>query len=368
MAGPSRRGFLAGLLAAGMAPQASWADLGDPAYLSAGKSSDGRFLLAGLNHAGGILFRHPLPARGHAAAAHPTRPEAVAFARRPGQFADVIDCRTGAALARLTPPTGHHFYGHGVFSPDGRSLFTTENAFESGDGRIGIWDASDGYRRIDDHASGGIGPHDIRLRTRPDGQHDLVVANGGIQTHPDSGRAKLNLATMQPNLSYLSLEGTLRDQLILDADLRLNSIRHLSIHTDGAVGFAMQWQGDLGADLPIIGLHRPGAAARLMAEDDPRLRNLNGYGGSIAFSRDGTQIAVTSPRGGVVQIADCTTGALLRERRLADVCGLASDANGFVVTTGQGLLAQLSTSQADRPPHIRARTDLAWDNHLIPIA
>ncbi|ATG42711.1 putative protein in bacteria [Phaeobacter piscinae] len=368
MAGPSRRGFLAGLLAAGMAPQASWADIGDPAYLAAGKSPDGRFLLAGLDHAGGILFRHPLPARGHAAAAHPTRPEAVAFARRPGQFADVIDCRTGAALARLTPPTGHHFYGHGVFSPDGRSLFTTENAFESGDGRIGIWDASDGYRRIGDHASGGIGPHDIRLRTRPDGQHDLVVANGGIQTHPDSGRAKLNLATMQPNLCYLSLEGTLRDQLILDADLRLNSIRHLTIHTDGTVGFAMQWQGDLGADLPIIGLQRPGERARLMAEDDPRLRNLNGYGGSVAFSRDGTQIAVTSPRGGVVQIADCTTGALLRERRLADVCGLASNADGFVVTTGQGLLAQLSTSQADHPPHIRARTDLAWDNHLIPIA
>ncbi|MFV1527913.1 MULTISPECIES: DUF1513 domain-containing protein [unclassified Phaeobacter] len=363
MAGPSRRGFLAGLLAAGMAPQASWADLGHPAYLAAGKTPDGRFLLAGLDRGGAILFRHALPARGHAAAAHPSRPEAVAFARRPGQFADVIDCRNGAALARLTPPTGHHFYGHGVFSPDGAYLFTTENAYESGDGRIGIWDASAGYRRIGDHASGGIGPHDIRLRTSPDGQHNLVVANGGIQTHPDSGRAKLNLATMQPTLSYLSLDGTLDDQLILNADMRLNSIRHLAISASGTVGFAMQWQGDAGADLPIIGLHNPGSAPRLMAEDDPRLRNLDGYGGSLAFSRDGTQIAVTSPRGGVVQIADCASGALLHEVRLADVCGLTGAGAGFIVTTGTG---EVSTIRNGTLTHL-GRADLAWDNHLVPI-
>jgi hypothetical protein len=31
----------------------------------------------------------------------------------------------------------------------------------------------------------------------------LVVANGGILTDPGSGRAKLNIATMRPNLSYL---------------------------------------------------------------------------------------------------------------------------------------------------------------------
>ncbi|UWR65417.1 DUF1513 domain-containing protein [Phaeobacter inhibens] len=363
MAGPSRRGFLAGLLATGMAPQASWAELGHPAYLSAGKTPDGRFLLAGLDRTGTILFRHALPARGHAAAAHPSRPEAVAFARRPGQFADVIDCRNGAALTRLTPPKGHHFYGHGVFSPDGSRLFTTENAYESGDGRIGIWDASAGYRRIGDYASGGIGPHDIRLRTSPDGQHNLVVANGGIQTHPDSGRAKLNLATMQPNLSYLSLDGPLEDQLILNADMRLNSIRHLAISATGTVGFAMQWQGDAGADLPIIGLHNPGSAPRLMAEDDPRLRNLNGYGGSVAFSRDGAQIAVTSPRGGVVQIADCTSGALLHEVRLTDVCGLTGTGAGFIVTTGAG---EVSTIRDGTLAHLD-RSDLAWDNHLIPI-
>ncbi|NIZ14915.1 DUF1513 domain-containing protein [Phaeobacter sp. HF9A] len=309
----SRRGFIAGLMASSVAPKASWADAGAPAYLSAGKDELGLFVIAGLSASGAVLFRHPLPDRGHAASAHPTRPEAVAFARRPGRFADVIDCRSGAQLARLEPPEGHHFYGHGVFSPDASTLYTTENAYDLGEGRIGVWDARD-YRRIGAFSSGGIGPHEIRLRRDAPG---LVIANGGIETHPDTGRTKLNLPFMRPNLSYLSLTGALEDQMELPSDLHLNSIRHIAVRSDGTVGFAMQWQGDLGEMVPIVGLHRPGSAPRLMAEGDPRLRNLNGYGGSIAFSGDETQVAVTSPRGGVVHVMDCASAALSAEYPLS---------------------------------------------------
>ncbi|MFW8634462.1 DUF1513 domain-containing protein [Cribrihabitans pelagius] len=358
----SRRTFLAGLLATGLAPQASWADAGAPAFLSAGRDEQGRFLLAGLTRDGRALFRPPLPARGHAAAAHPARPEAVAFARRPGRFANVIDCRSGAALARLEPPAGHHFFGHGTFSADGRFLYTTENAYETSRGRIGVWDTRKGYRRIGAFASGGTGPHDILLRRDAPG---LVVANGGIRTHPGSGRAKLNLATMRPNLSYLSSGGTLDAQMELPAALHQNSIRHLAMRADGTVGFAMQWQGGAGELVPIAGLHRPGTPPRLMADGDPRVLNLQGYGGSIAFSPDGTRVAVTSPRGGVLQVMDCAGGELLAEHRMADVCGLApGPANaGFTASTGTGALFEITHAG----PRLLHRTALAWDNHLIPL-
>jgi hypothetical protein len=347
-------------MASTLTSQASWAGAGSPAFLSAGKDASGAFLLAGLSDTGGILFRHPLPGRGHAAAAHPVRPEAVAFARRPGRFADVIDCRSGAATARLEPPAGHHFYGHGTFSPDGSRLFTTENDYENARGVIGVWDATGGYRRITAFSSGGIGPHDMALRRDAPG---LVVANGGIETHPDSGRAKLNLPDMRPNLSYLSLEGELQAQMELAQELRLNSIRHLAVRADGTVGFAMQWQGDPGEQLPAAGRHRPGTAPRLMAEDDARVLNLNGYGGSVAFSADGSRIGVTSPRGGVLQIMDTVSGALLREVRMRDVCGLAPSAGGFTASTGTGRLIAVS----DTGQTLLHRADLAWDNHLIPL-
>ncbi len=357
---PSRRGFLAGLLAAGVAPAASWADLGSPTYLSAGKTPDGQHLLAGLSDAGEILFQHALPARGHAATAHPSRPEAVAFARRPGRFADVIDCRNGAQLSRLEPPAGHHFFGHGVFTPDGSVLMTTENDYEAGRGVIGLWDASAGYQRIGSFLSGGIGPHDMLLRADGAG---LVVANGGIDTHPDSGRAKLNIPTMRPNLSYIGFDGILAEQMELEPELHKNSIRHLAMRADGTVAFAMQWQGDLGVDVPIVGLHRPGSAPRMMAEEDPRLRNLQGYGGSIAFSADGAHVAVTSPRGGVVQVMDTTSGKMSAEHRLADVCGLAQSRAGLVASSGTGAFVQI-TGQKVTPLNTAS---LRWDNHLIPL-
>lgn len=357
----SRRGFLAGLMASTLTPQASWAAAGSPAFLSAGKDASGAFLLAGLSRTGEILFRHPLPGRGHAAAAHPSRPEAVAFARRPGRFADVIDCRTGGALARLEPPAGRHFYGHGVFSPDGSRLFTTENDYENARGMIGVWNAADGYCRIASFSSGGLGPHDMLLRRDAPG---LAVANGGIETHPGSGRAKLNLPDMRSNLSYLSLEGEIQEQMELPQDLRLNSIRHLAVRADGTVGFAMQWQGDPGELVPTAGLHLPGSEPRLMAGDDARVLNMQGYGGSIAFSADGSRIGVTSPRGGVLQVLDTVSGALLHEHRMGDVCGLAPSSGGFMASTGTGQFIAVS----DTAQHLLHRANLAWDNHLIPLA
>ncbi|TNJ41850.1 DUF1513 domain-containing protein [Phaeobacter sp. B1627] len=354
----SRRGFLAGLMATGMAPKATWADAGAPAFLAAGKDELGLFVIAGLSATGEVLFRHTLPDRGHAASAHPTRPEAVAFARRPGRFADVIDCRSGAQLARLEPPAGHHFYGHGVFSPDASVLFTTENAFETADGMIGVWDAGT-YARIGQFPSGAIGPHEVLLRQDAPG---LVIANGGIETHPDSGRAKLNIPFMRPSLSYLTLDGQIEEIMELPAELHKNSIRHIAVRSDGTVGFAMQWQGDPGDEVPIVGLHRPGDTPRLMAEGDPRRRNLNGYGGSIAFSGDETQIAVTSPRGGVVQIMACATGHLVAEHHLPDVCGLARTATGLLASTGTGAIVHFGPGMA----HL-ATAPLAWDNHLIPL-
>lgn len=78
---PNRRSFIAGMLAAGLAPKPTWADAGSPAFLSAGLKPDGTFVLCGMNTEGQITFELPMLARGHAAAAHPTLAEAVAFAR-----------------------------------------------------------------------------------------------------------------------------------------------------------------------------------------------------------------------------------------------------------------------------------------------
>jgi len=351
---PTRRKVLGGMLAAPLLPRMSWADVGHPGFLSAARKRDGRNVLHGLDMQGHVAFEIALPTRGHAAAAHPQRPEAVAFARRPGTFAVVLNCATGAVLAQLEAPTGRHFYGHGVFSADGALLFTSENDFDAARGVIGVWDADQGYRRVGEFASGGMGPHDVKLM--PDGQ-SLVVANGGIETHPETGRSKLNLPTMRSSLTYISLDGQMLEEMELPADHQRNSIRHLAVADNGTVAFAMQWQGDLTSDLPLLGMYAR-AEGRLELRTAASIRHLDGYLGSIDTTQDGAQIAVTSPRRGVLHVF---AGQRLQQTINArDICGVAAVAKGFIATTGTGAV--------HLPNGGVAQHDVSWDNHLVSIS
>ena len=353
----TRRGFLASLLAASTLPKLGWADAGNPAFLAAARDADGSFALYGVGSDGADRFRLPLPARGHAGAVHPAEPLAVAFARRPGTFAVVLDCVTGQTLARLDSPEGRHFMGHGSFSPDGALLYTAENDFVSTRGKIGLWSKAEGWRRIGELESHGIGPHDVQFL--PGGQI-MAVANGGIETNPAKGREKLNLPVMRPNLSYLSLTGELLEQVELPPEWHRNSIRHLAIGPDGLVAFAMQWEDEAETAPPLLGLHRRGQEPVLAFAGEAEHRLMKGYVGSVAISRDGTEVAVSCPRGGRVVVFD-DTGKLLQVVPRADVCGLAPMGAGFVLTDGVGGLLHLEGGRLT-PLGARAR---AWDNHAV---
>ncbi|MCT4609471.1 MAG: DUF1513 domain-containing protein [Pelagimonas sp.] len=356
----SRRGFLAGLLASGMVPQLSWADAGLPDFLAAARFPDGSYKLAGVTGAGEVVFTLPIPDRGHAAAAHPFRPEAVGFARRPGDFALVIDCAQGRDVARLSAPAGRHFYGHGVFSKDGSRLYTTENDYDAAEGMIGVWDAASGYARLGEFPSGGVGPHDIVLL--PDGE-TLAVANGGIETHPASGRSKLNIPVMMPNLTYLSRHGAVQEVVELAPELHKNSIRHLAVGQGGTVCFAMQWQGAMEETPALIAHHRLGQDPVQIAADPAQLALMKNYAGSVALSADAQQVAYSSPRGGRVHLHDLGTGALIAAPQLEDVCGLGAYGTGFLFTTGKGVIGLIEDGQA----RVLTQHDCQWDNHLVKL-
>ena len=347
----SRRSFLAGLAAVAI-PCPTWADAGNPAYLAAAKQGE-TYALHGLTETGESLFSLPIPSRGHAAAAHPNRPLAVAFARRPGRFAVVIDCANGVELARLIPPQGRQFNGHGVFSADGSILYTSEVVAETSEGRVGRWDATT-FVRIDEWASGGIGPHDIKRL--PDGR--IIVANGGIQTDPGD-RTKLNLDSMQPNLTLLSPSGQIIDQAQLPANLWPNSIRHMALIGD-TIAFAMQWEGDPAEDVPLLGLWQPGQPPRLCPQDPIDALTMKGYAGSIASA--GGLLALTSAPGGALALFD-TGGTPLALHRRPDLSGVAAGPAGLIATDGTGTVWAVSRDGL-RP---LARHALAWDNHLIAL-
>lgn len=335
-----------------------------PLLVGCGLDAAGEHVACGIDRSGAMHFEVALPGRGHSVAFTPDARHCIVFARRPGTFAVVIDVDQGVALHRLDAAKGRHFYGHGAFSGDGRFLFTTENDIDTGRGVIGVRDAGDGYREIGALPSDGIGPHELILM--PDGAM-LAIANGGILTRPETGRAKLNLDTMEPSLVYLDLgNGKSLDAFRLQQRLHRNSIRHLTSDAAGRVGFAMQYEGPASDRVPLVGLHgRDG----LRTFEPPRSieRRMRHYAGSIVFDAGGEILGVAHPRGGLVTFWDAASGALAWHVDVADGCGIAaSEAPGvFVVTSGHGTAFQVDVRARSHAQLVAPGSPAAWDNHLF---
>jgi len=64
-------------------------------WLSARGDGAGRYFETGFGTDGSFAFDLPLPTRGHSFAVHSRRMEAVAFGRRPGEYALTIDLAEG---------------------------------------------------------------------------------------------------------------------------------------------------------------------------------------------------------------------------------------------------------------------------------
>jgi hypothetical protein len=320
--------------------------------------------LTGIDQTGHVRFDLPLPERGHGAAFRPGADEGVVFARRPGTFAIAFDPVAGIALRRIDAAKGRHFYGHGAFSPDGRYLFTSENDYETGLGVLGVRDATDGYRQIGELASHGVGPHELVLM--PDGA-TLAVANGGILTHPDRDRAKLNLDSMAPSLAYLDLaDGKLRADYRLAEERHQLSIRHLAVLGSGAVVIAMQYEGDMQDRVPLVGIH-DGDRIHLLDAPAGVQAQMRQYCGSVAVDRGGSLIAVSAPRGNLVTFWDAADRSFLCSTMLADGCGVApTDQPGaFLITSGIGQVMRFEPRTGLRTMiAVTELQDTGWDNHL----
>lgn len=327
-------------------------------YASACRFPDGRFGVALLGESGAILRIAEIPARGHCAAVDPAGRRLALFARRPGTFAIVLD-RAGASDRVIEAAEGRHFEGHGQFSRDGRLLYAAENAYEEGVGVVGVYDVGKGFTRIGELPCHGVGTHEILFA--PDGR-TLIVANGGILTHPDYPRAPLNLADMQPSLARVDIEtGDLLESVAPPAALQSLSPRHLAVDARGRAWLGCQWEGADDEAAPLLAVHAPGEDLRLVALPDEARLALRHYVGSLAIADDGRRLAVSGPRGGIVLVVDTETEAVVDRRPLHDGCGAAPAAGGgFVLTSGDGDVVVRRAGADAGVGH----ADVAWDNHL----
>jgi hypothetical protein len=365
--GASSRAF------AGVLPREDAADAEPGDFIAACRRPDNTYSVVVLRLDGSVLRELPLKDRGHDIALDPASGQAVVFARRPGSFALAFDVQGRREPVLFTTPAKRHFYGHGVFSPDGRLLYATEHDNDTRAGLLGVYSATQGYKRIGEMQTFGIGPHEVILLA--DGR-TLAVANGGIETHVEpqigpqigahigNGREKLNVDTMMPSLAFIdSATGDLIAQHDQASDLHKLSIRHIAADARGAVWFGAQWEGDA-ADTPeLIGFAGIDKPLRIIEPDTPRGAALAGYIGAVAISGDKRVLAASAPRAGRVVYVDTESAAVIGETPLTDGCGLTGIAQSeFALSSGLGVV------QTEAPDHTHLRTasfpGRSFDNHL----
>jgi uncharacterized protein len=367
----SRRDLLSGALAAGampFVPGAAFATAGHPALFAAARREIDGSYAAVLFTEDGDRSRLVLPDRGHDLTFRPGTRECVIFARRPGRFAAVFSDDPRREPVWFEASSGCHFEGHGVFSSDGRLLYSTENDFTGDESRgvIGVRDAGARYRRIGEFASAGMDPHDMALLS--DGR-TLVVANGGIETDPETGRTALNLATMEPSLAYIdSKTGDMLERHVLDKSLHKLSIRHLAVVADDLVVFGCQYEGSPEDFPPLIGFHRRGQTPTLAPAPGDIQRGLKNYIGSVAADASGAIVAASSPKGGLITFWDAENRRYLGEKRLDDGCGISSTetAGVFALTSGGGQVLEHNPVQGfGRALDVAGWRGVSWDNHVV---
>jgi hypothetical protein len=339
-----------------------------PLFAAARRNADGRYSAAIFSMEGHDVTSVVLPGRGHDVAVCPVTGRCVAFARRPGNFAVVFSADRAAAPIIFTTPDDRHFYGHGVFSPDGRHLYTTENDFDAARGMIGVYDATARFRRVGEFASHGVGPHDLAFLSHA---HVLVIANGGLREHPDIGRGRrvLNLDAIETSLVYVDVRsGELLEKHVVPAGGSL-SLRHLEVGSNDTVVLGAQIVKGVPGGKPLtealIYRHRRQqslVATRLPADASAAL---SGYVSSVAVDSAGVVAAATSSKGGAVVMIDVATGKVLRVATMSDVSGIArrGPPGDFLLTSGTGAIADVVANQE----RITALGEAAcnWDNHAV---
>ncbi len=242
----------------------------------------------------------------------------LAVARRPGDW--LLRWRPDSATKPdwIWADGDRRFNGHVLASPDGESIYTTEIELESGRGQLVRRDAAS-LAQTAIWPTQGLDPHDMEWLP---GQQ-LLVANGGIQTLPETGRVKRHLDQMDSSLVRIDLRSGGVNGVWRLADSRL-SIRHLARHPSGMVGAALQAEHDeleLRATAPLLALFDPAAAT---LQPITQAHSASGYAGDVAALNSGWLLSC--PRENQVQRLT-TSGDLKPALQLESACALAADAD-----------------------------------------
>lgn len=361
----SRRDFVLGsvsLLGVAVLPSCS-ATATRGTLLSAFEDGRGEQYIGGVDLARRAVFGTRISMRAHGCALDPRDPQrAVFFARRPGTAGFELRLDTQRARQLFTTEPGRHLAGHGVFSHDGQWLITPEHDYETPAGVLCVRDVRNFKvaAQIDTH---GLDPHEILWL--PNGR--LLVANGGILTHPRTFRRKLNIPTMDPSLCVLDLtrrecleQWRLPDHLL--------SIRHLAVASNGSAVVGLQYEGERQKAPAIAAWYRPASGLTLLTAPPTELARCQAYVASVVLSEPAGLMAAACPFGNGFACWSLAQQQYAGFREVGEVYGLAHAADGAVLASLRDGSAYQVTGNSARHLSFDRSALIHWDDHWVAMS
>jgi uncharacterized protein len=307
--GKSRRSFLgisgAALVAQFLPRLAFAAAKGIPergTLIGFGKSADNRCFIGSVDlDTRQVRSQSDLDFLGHGFAPNPVRPHLAVISEKHGKGCVEWDMRACKVTRSIDLPASREFYGHGIFTPDGKTLFLVES--EVGDrsfkGVISIRDG-DSYAMLGEFPSYGSAPHDVMLI---DGGRTLIISNGGGRIDSDD----------LPCVSYVDVASR---RLLRKLTLSTPAINtgHLAISTQGRLVVVSAPREGIAKDSPEFtgGISFQQADGSLLTAQDPVVARMRGETLSVAIYEPSMVIAATNPAGNIVTFWDFRTGRLLK--------------------------------------------------------
>lgn len=219
---------IAGLYALSSIPH--WAYAADPKkkqIFIAGGNDQAHILWMELDT--GKQLRVKAPVMPHSFLQHPSAEKTVVVIEKAGSKAAVCDFQAGKTQKLIQCPKGFEFYGHGVFSGDGKSLYITRVDNSTGIGYLASYDAKT-YREQGQVQVAPGGVHDLHLLSD---KKTLLVSSSGLQvsSYSGSGPVVSKPRIEKSSVVHLDLEtGKVKSKLFLGDEDQV--VGHFAVSSD----------------------------------------------------------------------------------------------------------------------------------------
>ncbi|MHC4841502.1 MAG: DUF1513 domain-containing protein [Planctomycetota bacterium] len=246
---------------------------------------------------GKAIFSQKINFFGHGLSVNPTNPNHGVVFEKHGAGCAEIDLTTGDTLRVIKTLDSREFYGHGAFSPDGKTLYAAETEVENETykGVVGVRDG-ESFEYKGDFPTFGIAPHDCHLI---DDGETLVFTNGGGAFGGDDFGC----------ITYVDVKSKSHKKTVKISDPELNA-GHMTILSNGDfVVVSAPRDGLNKKDAPGNVSFYDRADDKLRAAVDNPMRNrmlLETL--SVAVHEESGIVAATNPAGNIVTFWDFKSG------------------------------------------------------------